>query len=69
MLKNLVAQMYAAVAAFVKQNPAIVSYVLTMAVTLAASFGFHVSATELTILVGVAVSLLHTWLHVTTRKA
>lgn len=69
MLKNLIAQVYAAVAAFVKQNPAIVSWVLTMAVTLAARFGFHVSVTTLTVLVGVVVTLLHGWLHVTTRKA
>ena len=65
----MLSKLLAAVAAFAKKNPAVVSWALTMAVTLAAHFGFHVSAGTLTALVAIVGTLLHTYVHVATRKA
>lgn len=65
----MLSKVWAAVAAFAKKNPAVVSWALTMAVTLAAHFGFHLSAGAMTALVAVVGTVLHTYVHVATRKA
>lgn len=64
----MLAQIYAAIAAFVKKNPAVVSYVLTAATAALAHFGFHVSATAMAGVMGVVITLLHAWLHGQTKN-
>jgi hypothetical protein len=57
-----------AVMAFAKKNPAVVSYVVSMGIALAAHYGLHVTPAELSGLLAVLLTVTHGWLHVTTRK-
>jgi hypothetical protein len=63
-LKGLIA----AVAAFAKKNPAVVSYVVSLAIAALAHYGLHVTPAELSGLLAVLLTATHGWLHVATRK-
>jgi hypothetical protein len=56
------------IAAFIKQNPAVVSWLLTMGATWGAKLGFHVKDSQLLVLASVLVTLLHVYVHVSTRR-
>jgi hypothetical protein len=57
----------AAIAAFVQKNPAVVSWLVTVATGLAAKYGLHVTGPQLVAVVGVVMTLAHGWLHVQTK--
>ena len=58
-----------AIAAYANKNPAVVSYVLTMAAGAAAKWGLHLDPAQIAAVVGVVMTLAHAWLHVQTRAA
>jgi hypothetical protein len=64
----VLSKVLAAIAAFAKKNPAVVSYVVSMGVALAAHYGLHVTSTELVGIMSVLLTVVHGWLHVATRK-
>jgi hypothetical protein len=59
----MIARLWAVLAALVKQYPAAVAAGLNVAVALLARFGFHVSSTELAVIVSMVAAALGAWVH------
>jgi len=56
------------IAAWIKKNPAIVSWLATVASAAIAHFGLKVSPTALVGIVGTVMTIMHAWLHTKTKS-
>ena len=57
-----------AIASYVRANPAVVSWVVTVAVAAASKWGLHLDPAQIATVTGVTLTLAHAWLHTATKQ-
>ena len=56
-----------AIAAYANKNPAVVSWLVTVATAAGAKWGLHLDPAQIASVVAVVMTLAHGWLHTQTR--